>query len=124
MNTADRSLAMIDYALRRRFSFFEMEPGFKTEGFKKHQAAQNSEKLDKLIEKIEELNKAISEDSSLGKGFRIGHSYFCFNEKNVCTDEKLKMIVKYDIIPTLSEYWFDDENKVKEWKDRFDEVFK
>ena len=116
MNTADRSLALIDYALRRRFSFFEMEPGFKTEGFKKHQAAQNSEKLDKLIEKTEELNDAISEDSSLGKGFRIGHSYFCFNEHNVCTDEKLRMIVEYDIIPTLEEYWFDNKTEFEKWE--------
>ena len=116
MNTADRSLALIDYALRRRFSFFEMEPGFKTEGFKKHQAAQNSGKLDKLIEKTEELNDAISEDSSLGKGFRIGHSYFCFNEHNVCTDEKLRMIVNYDIIPTLEEYWFDNKTEFEKWE--------
>ncbi len=116
MNTADRSLALIDYALRRRFSFFEMEPGFKTEGFKKHQAAQNSGKLDKLIEKTEELNDAISEDSSLGKGFRIGHSYFCFNEHNVCTDEKLRMIVEYDIIPTLEEYWFDNKTEFEKWE--------
>ena len=116
MNTADRSLALIDYALRRRFSFFEMEPGFKTEGFKKHQAAQNSEKLDKLIEKIEELNDAISEDSSLGKGFRIGHSYFCFNDINDCTDEKLRMIVEYDIIPTLEEYWFDNKTEFEKWE--------
>ena len=117
MNTADRSLALIDYALRRRFSFFEMEPGFKTEGFKKHQAAQNSEKLDKLIEKTEELNDAISEDSSLGKGFRIGHSYFCFNENNVCTDERLRMIVEFDIIPTLEEYWFDNRAEFENWRD-------
>ena len=116
MNTADRSLAMIDYALRRRFSFFEMEPGFKTEGFKKHQEAQNSEKLDKLIDKIEELNDAISEDSSLGKGFMMGHSYFCFNEHNVCTDERLRMIVNYDIIPTLEEYWFDNKTEFEKWE--------
>lgn len=117
MNTADRSLAMIDYALRRRFSFFEMEPAFDSESFKKHQAAQNSEKLDKLIEVIKKLNDAVTKDRSLGEGFRIGHSYFCFDDENVCTDENLRAIVDYDIIPTLKEYWFDDPSKVKEWKD-------
>ena len=117
MNTADRSLAMIDYALRRRFSFFEMKPAFDSESFKKHQAAQNSEKLDKLIEVIKKLNDAVAKDRSLGEGFRIGHSYFCFDGENVCTDENLRAIVDYDIIPTLKEYWFDDPSKVKEWKD-------
>ncbi len=124
MNTADRSLAMIDYALRRRFSFFDMKPGFDSEGFGKLQKEQNSEKLDRLIELIQKLNEVIKNDRSLGEGFCIGHSYFCFNEKNVCTDENLKRIVDYDILPTLSEYWFDSENKVKEWKSRFDGVFK
>ncbi len=124
MNTADRSLAMIDYALRRRFSFFDMKPGFDSEGFGKLQKEQNSEKLDKLIELIQKLNEVIKNDRSLGEGFCIGHSYFCFNEKNVCTDENLKRIVDYDILPTLSEYWFDSENKVEEWKGRFDGVFK
>ncbi len=123
MNTADRSLAMIDYALRRRFSFFEMEPGFETEGFGKLQAEQHSEKLDKLIEKIEELNTAISEDRSLGKGFRIGHSYFCFSKDDPCTDEKLRRIVKYDIIPTLEEYWFDNEVEFNRWKDALQGIF-
>lgn len=76
MNTADRSLAMIDYALRRRFSFIELEPGFETEGFKAYQKGLGNEILDKLVAVVERLNEEIKNDSSLGKGFCIGHSYF------------------------------------------------
>ena len=116
MNTADRSLALIDYALRRRFSFFEMTPGFDSEGFKNYQNGLNSDMFNDLIQKIKELNREISLDKSLGKGFCIGHSYFCFNEHNVCTDEKLRMIVEYDIIPTLEEYWFDNKTEFEKWE--------
>ena len=68
MNTADRSLAMIDYALRRRFSFFEIEPGFDSEGFVKYQNGLNNETFNTLIERVKELNKEIALDKSLGKG--------------------------------------------------------
>ena len=77
MNTADRSLAMIDYALRRRFAFFDLKPGFESDGFKDYQNNLNNEKFDNLIEVMKELNYSIKEDESLGEGFRIGHSYLC-----------------------------------------------
>ena len=67
MNTADRSLAMIDYALRRRFSFFEMEPGFDSEGFIHYQNGLNNETLNELISKVKDLNHEIALDKSLGK---------------------------------------------------------
>ena len=113
MNTADRSLAMIDYALRRRFSFFEMSPGFKTDGFIKYQKGIGNSKLDEVIDVICDLNQAIISDKTLGKGFCIGHSYFC--NLDDCSNDRLKTIVKYEIIPMLEEYWFDDENKLKHW---------
>lgn len=122
MNTADRSLAMIDYALRRRFSFFDMEPGFDSDGFKDYQANLNSEKLDNLVDEIKSLNNAIVEDKSLGKGFCIGHSYLC-GEKT-CSDEWLQGVVEYDILPMLSEYWFDELEKYEEWKKRLTEIVK
>ena len=121
MNTADRSLAMIDYALRRRFSFFEIEPGFDSQGFIRYQNGLNSETLDELISKVKELNRKIAADKSLGRGFCIGHSYFC--GRDVCTDEWLHSVVDYDIMPMLSEYWFDDENEFQRWKNILQGVF-
>lgn len=121
MNTADRSLAMIDYALRRRFSFFEIEPGFDSQGFISYQNGLNSETLDELITKVKELNRKIAADKSLGRGFCIGHSYFC--GRDVCTDEWLHSVVDYDILPMLSEYWFDDENEFQRWKNILQGVF-
>ncbi len=128
MNTADRSLAMIDYALRRRFSFFEMEPAFKSTGFVNYQKETvNNPSFNKLIETMVELNEAIADDSTLGKGFCIGHSYFSEWEKKDCLNEetllnKIQRVVKYDILPILEEYWFDEPNTVKEWRSKFFKV--
>lgn len=121
MNTADRSLAMIDYALRRRFSFFEVEPGFDSEGFIQYQNSLNNETLNELVSKVKDLNREISLDKSLGKGFCIGHSYFC--GRDVCTEEWLHSIVDYDILPMLSEYWFDDVGKLQRWENILQGVF-
>ena len=121
MNTADRSLAMIDYALRRRFSFFEVEPGFDSDGFIQYQNSLNSETLNELISKIKDLNREISLAKSLAKGFCIGHSYFC--GRDVCTEEWLHSIVDYDILPMLREYWFDDANKLQRWENILQGVF-
>lgn len=118
MNTADRSLAMIDYALRRRFSFFNIKPGFETEGFKRKCSLVTNPKLEKLVRKIIELNKKIIEDDSLGSGFEIGHSYLCFKNPVDVTDDFLRGVVEYDIIPMLEEYWFDNKNKVNEWSEK------
>ncbi len=111
MNTADRSLALLDYALRRRFAFFEMQPGFNTEGFIQYRTELNNPKFDKLIDAIETLNAAINADTTLGEGFRIGHSYFC----NVKQNTHLSNIVEYEIIHLLKEYWFDEPTKVRDW---------
>ena len=121
MNTADRSLAMIDYALRRRFSFYEMQPGFASEGFKKYQQGLANEHFDKLIEKVVELNKAIAADESLGSGFELGHSYFC-GQKAV-TDDWLRQVINYDLVPMLQEYWFDNRKEVEKWKTALNAIF-
>ena len=116
MNTADRSLAMIDYALRRRFSFYPMKPGFDSEGFKRYQFMLKNEKFDTLITKVKELNDTIVKDPSLGFGFEIGHSYFC--NRTEATNEWLRAIVNHEIIPMLEEYWFDNKDKIEEWSEK------
>jgi hypothetical protein len=116
MNTADRSLAMIDYAIRRRFAFFDMEPAFSSDGFKNRQATIQNAKFDALVSMAELLNKTIADDASLGLGFRIGHSYFCTSE--LVDDAWLLSVVEYELIPLLLEYWFDEPSKVESWSAR------
>ena len=123
MNTADRSLAMIDYALRRRFSFFEMEPGFDSEGFQSYQSTFSSEIFDALIDQIRALNREISKDPSLGRGFRIGHSYFCGRESTDGMTDWLRSVVEFDILPTLVEYWFDEPATLQRWEKNLRGVF-
>ena len=124
MNTADRSLAMLDYALRRRFAFFEIKPGFETGGFEKYRSDLNNEKFDKLITCVKDLNRVITVDESLGEGFCIGHSYFSNLEADMIDYQCLYGIVEYELIPLLKEYWFDDSVKVKEWSSKLRSAIK
>lgn len=114
MNTADRSLAIIDYALRRRFCFVELEPAFESEVFKNHLLLQGAseELINKIKTRIGSINLEIEKDVNLGKGFRIGHSYFC---NCVDTDKWYEEIIKYEIQPLIKEYWFDEEEKAKNY---------
>ena len=118
MNTADRSLAMLDYALRRRFSFFTMKPGFNTSGFQTYQDSLKSDAFNKLIACVKQLNSQIVEDISLGEGFCIGHSYFCGLTPETANTQTLSSIVEYELIPLLKEYWFDEPAKIVDWSDR------
>lgn len=116
MNTADRSIAMIDYALRRRFSFYDVKPAFESEGFKKILQNVQDERLNKLIQVIVDLNNAISDDETLGEGFAIGHSYFTSAEFE--TNPKwLDAVVEFDLVPLLKEYWFDNKPEVDRWSE-------
>ena len=121
MNTADRSLAMIDYALRRRFSFFTMEPGFSSEGFQSYLKTFENDTFETLIDRVRDLNVEITKDSSLGSGFCIGHSYFCGQTE--VSDEWMQSVVEYDIIPMHTEYWFDDAAKLQKWQNILRGVF-
>lgn len=114
MNTADRSLAMLDYALRRRFAFFEFSPAFETEGFRTYRQKKHNKKFDSLIAAIEKLNATIENDETLGRGFRIGHSYFC--TEGEVDDMWLNAVITYEIIPLLNEYWFNEPSKVRDWE--------
>ena len=118
MNTADRSLAMLDYALRRRFSFFTMKPGFNTIDFQTYQDSLKSDAFKKLISCIKQLNSKIAADISLGEGFCIGHSYFCGLTAKTATVQTLTSIIEYELIPLLKEYWFDEPEKIIDWSDR------
>lgn len=116
MNTADRSLAMLDYALRRRFAFYEMKPAFDQKTFVNYRINLNSSKFNNLIECVKQLNNTITNDASLGDGFCIGHSYFC--DLKETSDATLSRIIEYELIPLLKEYWFDEPTKVRDWAER------
>jgi 5-methylcytosine-specific restriction protein B len=114
MNTADRSLAIVDYALRRRFAFFALEPYFgdtfrdflKTNGL-------NSMMIDKIVTSISKINNKISADLNLGKGYQIGHSYFCTFKSEYDEEMWYKEVVEYEIKPLLEEIWFDDADAIR-----------
>lgn len=119
MNTADRSLALMDYALRRRFSFFEVEPAFDKPSFKQHLSKYilTASVVSKVLNRFTELNSKIAdeESSGLGKGFCIGHSYFCVKPVAGQSDEAwYNAIIKYEIVPLLEEYWWDDKRKAED----------
>ena len=77
--------------------------------------------LNNLVELIKELNKDILEDKTLGKGFCLGHSYFCNIDE--CTNDLLKDIVDFDILPMINEYWFDENEKLLYWEKKLRGVF-
>lgn len=117
MNTADRSLALLDYALRRRFSFFEIKPAFQNDTFKSHVKEVNNPKvLNRVINEIKSLNDQIVKE--LGTGFQIGHSYFIDDAYKVNTKNRIEEVIEYEIIPQLYEYWFDDEEKANGWAEQ------
>ena len=109
MNTADRSLAMLDYALRRRFSFVPIEPAFNNEGFVTDFKANYSD-AETVIEKMRRLNAFIADE--LDEGHQIGHSYFCSNKP--FSENDIDGIFKYEIIELLREYFFDNASKLDE----------
>ena len=112
MNTADRSLSMVDYALRRRFVFFTLEPQFHSEKFTKFLVDKGVSKslAKKIVDRLTALNNTIGGDEKyLGKGYKIGHSYFCPDDDTSNPDEAwYNRIVKFEIEPLLNEYWFDN----------------
>jgi MoxR-like ATPase len=116
MNTADRSLAVVDYALRRRFAFLDLAPAFDSGSFREHlrHAGAAEDLIGRLVDRLTNLNKEITTDeTNLGRGFCIGHSYFCsFSKGDVLDDRWYREIVETEIVPLLKEYWFDDVNKV------------
>ena len=115
MNTADRSLALVDYALRRRFSFFNLTPQFESEKFQSTVTSSGGSLVlvKKIRDRIGELNQVITnERRDLGPGFQIGHSYFCPTSPITSDDEWYTSVINTEIKPLIEEYWFDSPEKV------------
>ncbi len=110
MNTADRSLTIFDYALRRRFAFVDLKPEFDSKGFKKYQAEINNPYFDEVIRRVKDLNEVIKEEKTyLGPDYMIGHSYFCNLKDTSNIEKKLNYIIENEIIPLLKVYLMDNE---------------
>ena len=118
MNMADRSLAMVDYALRRRFAFINLPPQYESETFSQWLIARlmAPELVQLVVERMTALNRTIREDPLLGENYQIGHSFFCPKGDNFAglRQNWYQSIVRTEIVPLLKEYWFDDAKKVGE----------
>ncbi len=121
MNTADRSLAVVDYALRRRFAFATVPPAFGQPAFRTHLLGRGVTEIvaDQLIERMATLNAAIAADTmNLGRGYCIGHSFFTPQAQGEYGPTWLRKILETEILPLLDEYWFDQPDKVAHWTER------
>lgn len=118
MNMADRSLAMVDYALRRRFAFVNLSPQYESETFSQWllDRSMAPDLMRLIVERMSMLNKTIREDPLLGENYEVGHSFFCPKGDNFSglRQNWYQSIVRTEIIPLLKEYWFDDPNKIAE----------
>ena len=120
MNTADRSLAMVDYALRRRFRFINLRPEYSSSTFKQFLADRGAEPtlVQKVVGRMAALNRQIADDTkNLGPGYEIGHSYFCPGDAIRPDDAWFRRVVDLEIVPLLQEYWLDDDHKVKKQRE-------
>lgn len=118
MNLADRSLAMVDYALRRRFAFFTLNPQYESNIFKQWllERKMNPQLVDLIIKRLSSLNQKIKEDNLLGENYQIGHSFFCpkGDDFSHLDEGWYRSIIKTELIPLLKEYWFDNPKKAED----------
>lgn len=115
MNTADRSLSMVDYALRRRFAFLDLLPGFSEPSFARHLGNHgiNKSHVELVRARMHQLNDTIRTDAGLGRGYCIGHSFFTPTSTVENFLEWYEDIICYEIGPLLEEYWVDDPDKAR-----------
>jgi hypothetical protein len=121
MNTADRSLSLVDYALRRRFAFVAMQPMYGAPKYRTHLEAKgvSEDVITRIINGMGELNQAIETDrTNLGPGFRIGHSFFTPTKDVEDSEVWYRRIVETEIYPLLEEYWFDAPETADQWRDQ------
>ena len=120
MNLADRSLAMVDYALRRRFAFVTLRPQFGSPRFRNWLTMRNMESqlIDLIVSRMTALNEEISTHDLLGENYQIGHSFFCPKGENFAGLDRgwFRAVVETEIAPLLDEYWFDDRQRAQEAK--------
>ena len=120
MNLADRSLALVDFALRRRFAFFDLEPALNDtwRDWVHRQCEIPTDFLADISRRIDALNSQIADDPNLGRQFRIGHSFMVPKpgEPIAVPEEWFMRVVETEIAPLLREYWFNDSEKVEEAK--------
>lgn len=118
MNTADRSLAHIDYALRRRFAFIRLKPEY-GDTFHNFLTSRGlpEEFTDAIIGKLLEVNNIIMNDPLLGEGKMIGHSYFCDYDTSQTPEEWWHDIMEYKVLPYLEEICFDEEDQLDKMKE-------
>lgn len=119
MNVADRSIAMVDMALRRRFGFIDLEPAF-NDGWKAFVGDKGYDEavVSQIATRIEVLNGVIAADPNLGADYRIGHSYFTPRERAdtapASTERWFQRVVQFEIRPLLAEHWFDNPAMVRD----------
>ena len=122
MNTADRSLAMVDYALRRRFAFHTLEPRFASAKFRTFlsQRGVPSNVIDIIVRRMTDLNSEIAGDKvRLGPGYQIGHSFFVpMDGAQILDAVWYRRIIRYEITPLLKEYWFDHSESADNWNEK------
>jgi 5-methylcytosine-specific restriction protein B len=119
MNTADRSIAVVDYALRRRFAFVNLTPAFTSYKFVTYlrEVGVSNDLIDKIVHGMMALNSAIAKDiTNLGPGFCLGHSFFCSIPKDRPPDQQWYWsVIETEISPLLREYWFDAPETASTW---------
>ena len=118
MNVADRSLAMVDYALRRRFAFSTLIPQYDSSLYRQWllERSMKPELVNLIVERMTALNQEINDDPLLGENYQVGHSFFCPNGDNFTGLDKnwFYSIVRTEIVPLLKEYWFDNPAKAED----------
>jgi 5-methylcytosine-specific restriction protein B len=114
MNTADRSLAMVDYALRRRFAFVTLDPAFDSRAFATWLKERNASDamIARIRSKVGTLNAVIEKERDLGPGFRVGHSFFCPPDGHTPDEAWYREVIAGEIHPLLEEY-FDSRERVE-----------
>ena len=121
MNVADRSLALVDLALRRRFAFVDLEPVFGDPwlSWVSDQCGLDDEFLADVERRLTALNQTIADDDLLGPQFRVGHSVVTPSDKAVSANpiQWFTQVVETEIGPLLDEYWFDDTDRARSAKE-------